>query len=195
MSAVTDILATLPMDDLAARVGATPAETKKAAGKAITSLLGGLHHNSQDTAGATSLAKALNGHSNQPDGKLDLDSIDTKDGTKIVKHALGATPKTAATQLGAKTSVDPALLQKLLPVLAPLVLSYLANGAKKKTSGGSITDLVTGSLGGKSSSKGGGLDDLLGGVLGGILGGGKATPAPKANTSGGILGSVLGHLF
>ncbi len=193
MSAVTDILATLPVDDLAARLGSTPAATKDAARQAITSLLGGLHHNSQDADGALSLAQALLGHSGQTTaGTLDLDGIDTKDGAKIVKHALGATPSKAAAQLGAKTGTDTNLLTQLLPILAPIVLSYLAGTALKKTSGGPITDLVTGVLG----QSGGGLSDLLGGVLGGVLGGGgKATPAPKANDAGGILGTVLGHLF
>lgn len=192
MSAVTDILATLPVDDLAARLGATPAATQAAAGQAITSLLGGLHHNSQDADGALALAQALLGHTTTAAGQLDLDGIDTKDGAKIVKHALGATPSKAAAQLGAKTGTDTTLLKQLLPILAPIVLSYIASTALKKTSGGSIVDLVTGALAGQS---GGGLDDLLGGVLGGVLGGGKATPAPKADDSGGILGTVLGHLF
>lgn len=196
MSAVTDILATLPVDDLAARLGATPAATKDAAGQAITSLLGGLHHNSQDSDGALSLAQALLGHSSQAlaGSTLDLDGIDTKDGAKIVKHALGATPSKAAAQLGAKTGTDASLLQKLLPIVAPVVLAYVASTALKKTSGGSIIDLVTGALGGGASSSDG-LTDLLGGVLGGVLGGGKATPAPKAKTSNDILGSVLGHIF
>ncbi|MCL2849709.1 MAG: DUF937 domain-containing protein [Micrococcales bacterium] len=190
MSAVTEILATVPINDLAARVGATPAATKDAAGKAITSLLGGLHHNTQDTDGALSLAQALLGHTGT--GTVGLDQIDTKDGAKIVRHALGATPSKAAAAIGAKTGTDSALLQKLLPLLAPLVLSHVASSATKKTSGGSIIDLVTGSLAGKS---GGGLGDILGGALGGVLGGAKPAPAPKAKTSGGILGSVLGHLF
>lgn len=193
MSAVTDILATLPVDDLATRLGATPAETEVAASQAITSLLGGLHHNSQDTDGALALTQALLGHTGQAPASgstLDLDGIDTKDGAKIVKHALGAAPSKAAVQLGAKTGTDANLLKQLLPILAPIVLSSIADTALKKTSGGSITDLVTGALG-----PSGGLDDLLGGVLSGVLGADKATPAPKANDSGGILGAVLSHLF
>jgi len=201
---VNEILARVPLDDLAGQLGASKKDTKDAASQAITSLLGGLHYNSQESDGVASLAKALLGHAGgakavSGGGKVDLGSIDTGDGAKIVKHALGTTPSRAATQLSAKTGAASPLLAKVLPVVAPLVLTYVANQALG-ASGGSILDLVKGSIGGSGSSKptsGGGLGDLLGDVLGSALGTGKATPAPRASSTkeGSVLGSILGHLF
>ena len=67
------------------------------------------------------------------------------------------------------------LVGKLLPMLAPIVLSYLAS----RVSGG----------GGKTSAvSGGGMEDLLGGLLGGVLGGG-------GSKGGGGIGDLLGGLL
>jgi hypothetical protein len=77
--------------------------------------------------------------------------------------------------LGARLGVHPVSLttgdlSSLLPLLAPLLMSFLAKKAggsssAGSTGGGGIGDLLGGFLGGGSG--GGGIEDLLGGLLGG----------------------------
>jgi hypothetical protein len=72
------------------------------------------------------------------------------------------------------------LVRKLLPILAPIVMSYLA---RKVLGGGQ-------GAGGQSSPAGGGID--LGSILGGILGGGLGglgSGGPGSGGQGGGLGS------
>lgn len=83
-------------------------------------------------------------------------------GSKDVSRQVAATAET-------QTGVSSTLLKKMLPILAMLVMGYLAKGQ-------------SGGLGGAQS--GGGLGDLVGAVLGG---GGK-------QQSGGGLGSLVGML-
>ena len=64
------------------------------------------------------------------------------------------------------------LISKLLPLLAPIVMSYLAKklggGGADQAGGGGLGDLLGGILGGQAGgAAGGGLGDLLGGLLGG----------------------------
>ena len=63
MSAVDDILADLPMSQLAAQLGVDEHTAEAATRQAIPALLGGLRANAEDPAGAASLAGALGDHS------------------------------------------------------------------------------------------------------------------------------------
>jgi hypothetical protein len=58
-SAVDDILADIAMNQLAAQLGVDQATAEQAARQAIPALLGGLQTNSEDPAGAMSLAEHL----------------------------------------------------------------------------------------------------------------------------------------
>ena len=66
MSAVDDILADIPMDQLAAQLGVDEATAEAATRQAIPALLGGMQANAEDPAGAASLAGALGDHSERP---------------------------------------------------------------------------------------------------------------------------------
>ena len=86
--------------------------------------------------------------------------------------------RTVATHASNQTGIDPALLKKMLPILAMLVAGYMsqqASGAQGQQRGG------------------GGLGGMLGSVLGSVLGGGQA--AQPSGGMGGILGGVLGSLL
>lgn len=70
------------------------------------------------------------------------------------------------------TGLDPALLKKMLPIVAMLVAGYLSSQSNRPGQGGGLGDIlgqVLGGMGGGSGS--GGLGGGLGGVLGSILGG------------------------
>ncbi|MDR2929424.1 MAG: DUF937 domain-containing protein [Propionibacteriaceae bacterium] len=223
MSAITDILGQLPLGDLASKLGVSESQAKSASTEVITSLLGGMTANAQDSGGEQSLATALTGHvasgqSFAADG-VKLDDLDTDDGGKIVQHALGADTAKTAAAISQKTGTDQSLLQKLLPMLAPVVLGYIAqqampNAAGANQGGANAASLLGGLLGGGSSaggnvvgslvggllgggsanSAGGGLGSLLGGLLGGATGG-KATTTKPQSGSGGVLGGLLDSIF
>jgi hypothetical protein len=196
MSAIDDIVAQLPMASLAGQVGSDPQTTETAVRQVLPALLGGLHANAQDPAGASSLAGALGQHS--PDlveGGVDLAQVDPNEGSKIVSNIFGGQTDQVAQTLGGSLGGETGLVQKLLPILAPIVLSYLAQrlgGQNQATQqGGGLADVLGGLLGAQSSGAGssGAGPGGLGGVLGGLLGGG------QGGSSAGGLGEVLGGLL
>lgn len=198
-NAVNEILSGIDLNALAKRVGASPAEVEDAVQAALPTLLGSLQANAADPDGKASLIGALGQHTGEISS---LDEVDAEDGRKILGHAFANDPQ----RLGALAGKDGGLLAKLLPILAPIVMNWLANnllggGAQQtKQSGGTgdiLGDLLGGLLGGGSGSGGG---DLLGDLLGGILGGGQAAPAPTKGKktqqqSGDLLGDLLGQIL
>lgn len=199
MSAVDDIIGQIPMADLAGRLGVDEATAEKAARQALPALLGGMRANAADPAGAASLGAAVERHpASLVEGGVDLDEVDTADGEKIVRHVFGdrtddvtgrledAAPLRGAATLGAGgLGAAPlggsgglgggGLVARLLPILAPIVMSYLARrmGGQDRQGGG-------------SGPSGGGLDQILGDLLGGAGGGG------GLGGLGGLLDGLLG---
>jgi len=183
MTDLNDLLAQIPMDKLASQLGVDEQTAEEAAREAMPALLGGMQANAQDPAGAASLAKAVTQHDpSLVEGGVDLDQVDTVDGDKIVKNVFGDNSDQVMSQLGGLPGLGGGgqggggMVQKLLPVLAPIVMSYLA---KQFMKGGASTQAASGSGG-----AGGGIGDLLGGLLGGGQGG-----------AGGGIGDLLGDLL
>ena len=104
------------------------ATAEAATRQAIPALLGGMQANAQDSAGAASLAGALGDHpSALVDGGVDLNQVDADDGQKIVHNIFGPNTGQVAQTLGGQSGGGQSgLIQKLLPILAPIVMSYLA---------------------------------------------------------------------
>jgi hypothetical protein len=118
VTAVDDILADVPMDQLAAQLGVDQATAEQAARQAIPALLGGMQANSQDPAGAMSLAAALGDHpSDLIDGGVDLNQVDPNDGEKIVGNIFGPNQDQVAQTLGGNLGGQAGgLIQRLLPM-------------------------------------------------------------------------------
>ncbi|TPW70284.1 DUF937 domain-containing protein [Schumannella sp. 10F1B-5-1] len=187
MSDIDQLLKTLPVGDIARQVGVDEDTAEDALQQILPGLLGGLQANVADGGGA-SLEKALGTHQGR---SLSLADVDEADGRKIVKNVFGDNAAPVASKLAdssAKSSVTSGLIEKLLPIVAPLVLAWIANrffGSKDAgdstaapaSSSGGLGDILGGLLGGgsgssSSGSSAGGIGDILGG-LGGLLGGGK----------------------
>jgi hypothetical protein len=194
VSAVDDIVAQLPMANLAGQVGSDQQTTEAAVRQVLPALLGGLHANAQDPAGEASLAGALGQHS--PDlvnGGVDLGQVNPDEGSKIVSNIFGGQTDQVAQTLGGSLGGQTGLVQRLLPLLAPIVLSYLTQrlgGQGQAAQGGGLADVLGGMLSGQGQgqsqgSGAGGLGGLLGGLLGGSQGG---------SSSGGV-GDLLGGLL
>lgn len=186
MSEIDDVLANLPLSDLASRLGSSPAEVEQAARAALPALLGGLGANAQDPAGADSIAQALGQHSpGLVDGGVNLDEVDATDGEAITSHIFGGQRDEVVSRLGGVSGGDSSLIRKLLPLLAPIVLSYLARqlggrsggtASSGAPSGGAVQDILGSILGGMTKGaggSGGSAGSILTDVLGGVLGGGR----------------------
>ena len=194
MSAYDEILASLPIDQLAASLGESPDAVEQAAYAALPALLGGLQANAQDPAGEASLAAALGQHDDAlATGAIDLARIDVADGEKITQHIFGAQQDQVIQQLGGAGGSS-GLVAKLLPILAPIVLSFLAkqlgqqggqSGAQSGGQsggpsgggvlGGILSEVLEGASQGAGASRAGSPDmgSILGDLLGGLLGGGR----------------------
>ncbi len=181
-SPIEEILGQLPIDQLAAQFGVDPRTIGQAAAAVIPSLIGGLRHNA-DNGNEQAIAGALVQHSTSTvfdeSGSVDLNAVDTADGAKIVQHIFGDQSGQMAAALGQRTGASSSLIQQLLPILAPIVLAYLA----KKLTGGS------------SQSAGGAGGNILNDILGSVLGGGGSAVPTQQSAGGGVLGSILGSIL
>jgi hypothetical protein len=180
MAQYDDLLAQIPIGDIAKQLGIDEDVAEDAVKQVLPGLVGGLKANA-DEGGQASLEKALQKHQG---AKLrGVSDVDTADGEKIVKHVFGDKEDAVVSTLAgssAKSEVTDVIIKKVLPIVAPIVLAWLANkflggsseSSSKGSSGGGLGDLLGGLLGGGSSksSGSGGVD--LGDLLGGLLGGG-----------------------
>ena len=189
MAAYDDIIANIPISDLARRLGVDETTARQAVDEALPALLGGMGANAQDPAGAASLERAVQQHPARLfEGGVNLDEVDEQDGDKIVHNVFGANTDQVVQKLGSTDGGGgQGIIQKLLPILAPIVLSFLASQfAKRQQGGGAAPAQADAPTGG-----GGGIGDILGGLLGG---GGSTSSAGGAGGGGGLLGG-LGDLL
>jgi hypothetical protein len=226
MASYDEILGQVPLQQLASQLGVDESEVEQAARTALPALLGGLQANAADPAGAQSLASALSEHQGTVSSLAD---VDEQDGQKIVGNIFGDNTDQVVSQLGGLGSGNGgsgssgSLVQKLLPILAPIVMSWLANkigqggglgsilggGSSAPETAGSSTDggpLFPGGQGADSgpvqapsgstpaSSGSNPLEDILGQVLGGGSGGSSGS-AGSTGGAGDILGGILGGLL
>lgn len=188
MADLSSLLKQIPVADIAEQLGIDESVAEAAVQQIVPGLVAGLAANAEDPKGAASLTKAL---SHDRGGvKKKVAEIDVEDGKKIVRNVYGDKQDAVATKLAASATkasaagdVTQDIIKQILPIVAPIVLAWLAEqflGGKKEepaakeeesSTGGAIGDLLGGLLGGGSSS--GSTGDLLGGILGGLLGGGK----------------------
>jgi hypothetical protein len=111
--------------------------------------------------------------------------------------------RSVANQLSATSGIGAAILKKMLPVIATIVMGQImkqmGSKANAGTSGGGLGDILGDILGGGTSrqrpqpSGQGGIEDILKDILGGGAAGGRA-PAPRSGQGGiqDILKDILG---
>jgi hypothetical protein len=201
MPSIDELMAQIPIDQVAGQLGVSDAEAEQAVRAALPALVGGLQANAQDPAGAASLSRAIGQHDGTLlEGGVDLGQVDTDDGAKIVKNIFGDNEDAVVNQLGGlgggSGGLSAGMIAKLLPMLAPLLMSFLgksfgggggSSGAAPASGSASTSGMGPGAGSAPSApaaDSGGGLGDILGGLLGG--GGGDGL---------GGLGDILGGLL
>ncbi|MCY7327834.1 MAG: DUF937 domain-containing protein [Saprospiraceae bacterium] len=189
------------MGQLSAHIGAQPEQTAAATEGVFATLLGGLANNASTEGGLASLGAALD---RNHDGSM-LDDVmgmvggllqgggsaAATDGQGILGHILGDRQEVAASQISQSSGLSMGQVMKLLPILAPIVMSVL--GKTKQFGGlGDLAGVLMGSA--QQTQQQGGMGDLIGSVLGGLLGGGQQQQQQQQPQGGG-LASVLGGIF
>ena len=191
MAELDGLLNVIPIGDIAKQLGIDENVAKAAVSQVVPVIVAGMAANAQDKGGAKSLAGAATRHAKRGKQFSRVDEIDTAEGEKIATNVFGANKPAVEKEVAKAGGIDPELIQKLIPIVAPIIIAFIGNMLLKKqqesgaspeaaeeeaASGGGIGDLLGGLLGGggsssSSTSSGGGIGDLLGGLLGGSSGG------------------------
>ncbi|MDR0202057.1 MAG: DUF937 domain-containing protein [Delftia acidovorans] len=171
-----------PMQQMADQIGASPAQTESAVGAALPVLLASLGRNAAEPQGAANLFGALQrDHGAASGGGMDLGGLlgsllgggagaggnagGGLDGAAILGHILGGNQQRAQDGLGQATGLGSGGAAQLLQLLAPIVMSFLAQRVSA-----------------------GGMDA---GGLGQVLGREHAQAQQQGGLGGGLLGSLL----
>jgi hypothetical protein len=198
MGSYDEILDQVPIDQLAGQLGVGSDEVRQAAEHALPALLGGLQANASDAAGADSLLAALSDHQGAVNG---LGDVDEQDGRAIVGNIFGGNTDQVVNQLGGLGGTSGSLVQKLLPLLAPIVMSWLANkmgqgGLGGMLGGGSGSTRTAGAGTETGSTDAGPLfPGGAGADSGPVQAPGSATPTGAAAGGSGPLQDILGQVL
>ncbi|HGK7302861.1 MULTISPECIES: DUF937 domain-containing protein [Stenotrophomonas] len=162
------------LQQVSQQLGLDSSQTTQAVGSALPLLLGALGQNASEPQGAQSLLNALQRDhlgGGSGGGGFDLGSIlgavmgggssGATDGAGILGHVFGGQQPQAAELLGQKTGLDSGTTGKLLAILAPIVMSFLAQRFAQQGNAGELRS----ALGQETQHAGGGLGSLLGGAL------------------------------
>lgn len=192
MQQITDLLReTGAIGSIARELGLSESQAAGGAAALLPALLGGFKKQANaQPAGLDGLVGMLSGLGGG--GLLDevLASRPTNvtAGNDILGQVFGSkdVSRTVAESAAARSGLDPALLRKMLPVLAMLVAGYMSKNRATPQMAPSPGGALGGGPGGApGGSTGGGLGDVLGGLLGG---------GPRGGSAGGALGGLASML-
>jgi len=171
MALVDDILSDIDpgtLDDISKQVGVEPGKLRDIMKDSLPALLGGMEKNVQSGDGAASLASALGDHA-QANPLGDLGSLISGGlGGGILEKVLGGATPDVSQAIGDKQGTSGVDVQKILKIVAPIVMAYLA---KRLTSGGKADPAVVKDGVQSASSEAKAEVPDLGSILGGLLGG------------------------
>ncbi|OBG11797.1 hypothetical protein A5765_16810 [Mycolicibacterium celeriflavum] len=205
MAGLDELISQIPVKDIASKVGADEAEVNNAIRTLVPALVGGLAENVQaDSIDSSKLESDVvqQGASGLLDGGVSVDQVDPNQGDQFVSRIFGGNDSNAvASVLAGGGAGNGDLLQKLLPILTPIVLAYIgkqltkgsgsgqapAEPAAQSAGGGGLADVLGSILGGAGGAGGGG-NNPLGSILGSVLGGGGGQSGGLGDILGGLLG-------
>ncbi len=174
---ITDLLAqTGGLSSIARELGVSEQQAASGAEALLPAILGGFKKQAQaQSSGFGGLGDLLGqlGGGSLLDDVLSPRPTEVSRGNDVLGQIFGSkdVSRTVAQSASAQSGLDPALLRKMLPMLAMLVTGYMA----KQGGGNAAGDASGGAFGG------------LGGLLGGLLGG-------QSQGSGAATGGGLGGL-
>ena len=168
------------VSQVSGKVGTSEGETASVLESLMPTMVGAMQNNAATPDGFSGLLGAITGGKHDG-GILDnlsgfLGNDDGTDGGNILGHVLGNDQQNVQNNLAQSTGVGSDKIAMIMKIAGPILMAYLA---KKAVSGGLNND---------TAQSGGGLTD----ILGGLLGGGQANAPAGAQAGGGnILTSML----
>ena len=205
-SLMSALLSDQNITSVAHKAGVSEEEAASVLAKALPVMLNGANGQASDAGTTESFFHAVNDHA-----KKDPESVDLKEGGKIVGHLLGTDEEAAEDAIAKRAGMSSANVGLILAAAAPLIMNMLGNSTSSSNSSAGTASLLSALLGGGMNSNassslmtsaltsvlgnamGGGSssNSLLGSMLTSALGGGmQANPKPSASSS--LLGSLLG---
>ncbi|MEO9873647.1 MAG: DUF937 domain-containing protein [Anderseniella sp.] len=172
------------LDVLGQQFGLSREQTLAAVAELAPMVTSGVRRNSREPDGMVSLLEALSGGGHEryldDDKAVQYDTV-KNDGNAILGHLFGRkeVSREVAMQAAGTTGIGSAILKKMLPVIASMVMGAIF----KRMTGGTPAPSPRG-------SQGGGLGD----IIGDILGGGRK-PQPRSGQGGGGLEDILGDIL
>jgi hypothetical protein len=176
------------LDVLGQQFGLSREQTLAAVAELAPMVTSGVRRNTREPDGMVSVLEALSGGRHEryldDDAAVQYDTM-KNDGNAILGHLFGRkeVSREVAMHAAGTTGIGSAILKKMLPVIASMVMGAIF----KRMTGGAPAPSPRGGSGG---GQGGGLGD----IIGDILGGGRK-PQPRGGQGGGledILGDILG---
>jgi hypothetical protein len=181
----------MDITEIGKQFGLTPEQTKAAFDALAPVVAAGLQRNGNAGGGLGEILGQLT--KSQSAGPEVL----TKHGNDVLGEIFKSkdVSRGVADEVSATTGIGAAVLKKMLPIIASIVMAQIA---KQMTSGGSTSgggglgdilgQILGGAAGSGGQSQGGGLGDILGQILGG--GGGASQLASSGNAGNVLLNSV-----
>lgn len=165
---ITDLLAQMGgLQDMARQLGISQKQAESGAAALLPAILGGFKKQAQ--AQPTGL-EGLGGLLGQLGGGGLLDAVlgtkpaNVNQGNDVLAQIFGSkdVSRTVAQQASTKSGLDPALLKKMLPMLAMMVTGFMAKAQGGASAGGGLGSLLGGLLGGgqQPAASAGGLSGL-----------------------------------
>lgn len=169
------------LDAIAKQLGIPSEMAAAGAGALVPAIVGGFQKQSDQSGGGDTGLGGLIGMLGGLGGGALADNVlsdgptDVAQGNDVLGQIFGSkdVSRTVADHASGQTGIDPAILKKMLPLLAMLVGGYLASRG--------------GAQGEQGTNSGGGLGGILGSVLGGLVGGGQR----GGGSAAGGLGSLI----
>ncbi|MFZ0832400.1 MAG: DUF937 domain-containing protein [Mycobacterium sp.] len=191
MADLEDLINQIPVADIAKKLGVDEGEVNSAVKTLVPALVGGIHQNvAAEDIDSRELEStvAQQGATDLLDGGVSVDEVDEQSGQREVARIFGGNdPSQVASALSNAGAGNSDLIQKLLPIITPIVLSYIAKRlqhgsqpAPQAKPGGGLGDILGSILGGGSQKS----DNPLGDILGNVLG-----------DKGGSIGDIIGGLI
>ncbi len=167
---INDILAQMGgLSSVARELGVSEKQAADGAAALLPAILGGYQRQAQSQAGGLGgLGDLLGqlGGGGLMDAVLSPRPTDVSRGNDVLGQIFGSkdVSRAVAAKASAQSGLDPALLRKMLPMLAMLVTGFMAKqgGTPAQDGGGGLGGLLGGLLGGQggSANAGGGLGGL-----------------------------------
>lgn len=190
---INDLLAQLGgIDSMSRDLGISPQQATSGVQALLPAILGGFMKQAQGGGAAGGLGGlgALGGLLGQLGGALPQQAGAVESGNDVLGQIFGSkdVSRTVAQHASAGSGIDPAILKRMLPIVAVMVAAWMA---KQRAATPQPSPQASPMPDPQQAAPGGGLGDLLGGLLGGARSPGGAAGANAGAGGLGALGALL----